>query len=266
MPFFFCVFFFSPSKCAPTWEPGDITASFIIPHRLHGLLSHSPTVWKTQPNVSILRVDALSEGNASVIVRLNIAPRRSHSEESHHGGNNTGEQTRATSSPVKGGRSSIIPIYTWNMLAAVSKERIVAAVGFFFSFFKPKRPPTMSVMISFVCIVLLKSVSLWDLPPSWSALLQITTSFSTVAPPFLPLAANLLHSSTFYQISLCGESSLGPLKRKSRWCPVGGLVHINYPHFASEKAVNVYISNRLIAFFFSSCLHYVIWWMYYRTC
>lgn len=108
----------------------------------------------------------------------------------------------------------------------------------------------MSVMISFVCIVLLKSVSLWDLPPSWSALLQITTSFSTVAPPFLPLAANLLHSSTFYQISLCGESSLGPLKRKSRWCPVGGLVHINYPHFASEKAVNVYISNRLIAFFF----------------
>lgn len=77
-------------------------------------------------------------------------------------------------------------------------------------------------------------------------------------PLFLPLAANLLHSSTFYQISLCGESSLGPLKRKSRWCPVGGLVHINYPHFASEKAVNVYISNRLIAFFFSSCLHYVI--------
>lgn len=186
VPFFFCVFFFSPSKCAPTWEPGDITASFIIPHRLHGLLSHSPTVWKTQPNVSILRVDALSEGNASVIARLNIAPRRTHSEESHHAGNNTGEQTRATSSPVKGGRSSIIPIYTWNMLAAVSKERIVAAVGFFFFFFKPKRPPTMSVMISFVCIVLLKSVSLWDLPPSWSALLQITTSFSTVAPPFSP--------------------------------------------------------------------------------
>lgn len=43
-------------------------------------------------------------------------------------------------------------------------------------FFLPKRPPAVSVMISFVCIVLFKSVSLWDFPPSGFAILQITSS------------------------------------------------------------------------------------------
>lgn len=49
-----------------------------------------------------------------------------------------------------------------------------------------KRPPIISVMMPFVCIILLKSVSLWDSPPHSFTVLRITTSCSISAPLSTP--------------------------------------------------------------------------------
>lgn len=94
--------------------------------------------------------------------------------------------------------------YIWNMSSKIWR-------GFFFVFL-PRRPPTVSVMISFVCIVLFKSVSPWDFPPNGFAILQITSSC----------------------IALLFRRC--PLKCEIRWCPAGVYCNCRFwPFFTGKK-------------------------------
>lgn len=99
-------------------------------------------------------------------------------------------------------------------LATIPEEGAGCSCVFFGVFFAPERPPTTVVMISFVCIVLFKSVSLWDGPPTpsnRSAVLQITTSSSDITS--FPSKAAARHS--FPPSSYYIKSFLGPWNVKA---------------------------------------------------
>lgn len=77
-----CSFLFS--KHHPTWVLSYIVLPFIILYRLYTLLSK---ILKTELYISILCVDRLAvpfRGNASMIVRQNIASWRIHNNKSYH--------------------------------------------------------------------------------------------------------------------------------------------------------------------------------------
>lgn len=122
-------------------------------------------------------------------------------------------------------------------------------VAFFWCFFEPKKPPTMSVMISFVCIVLFKSVSLWDYPPpNRSAVLQITTASSNVAS-FSP--QKLLHTHSL-QVATPPNRSLA-LEMWKQVVSSGRISAHKLPPicFRERRFMHVCLFNHLISFLLS---------------
>lgn len=124
------------------------------------------------------------------------------------------------------GQSALTPHYRTKLLEIVSKgiqttlsafilvylKHVLKDMEGFIFVFLPRRPPTVSVMISFVCIVLFKSVSPWDFPPNGFAILQITSSC----------------------IALLFRRC--PLKCEIRWCPAGVYCNCRFwPFFTGKK-------------------------------
>lgn len=91
--------------------------------------------------------------------------------------------SKHTALPVQGALFSLIPQYlghvSYGLTGGEHSSWVVSAVF-------TQRPPIMSVMMPFVCIVFLKSLSPWDFAPNGSARLEMTTFSSTVAPTLLP--------------------------------------------------------------------------------